>query len=152
MKTLCDKVKERKFDGFLNSNNCKIINKNNINFEIVFQNITSFTLYQIYNEYNKKLNCDRKIIKVEPSDFNDVLKEFKNRTCYLEMFTNENHIQFSFYLCCGNYSNGVWKWNVKVDKMFVDGELITNYNKVYCGKNAVCNLDSCYNCDSALVM
>ena len=142
-KTVCQEVCQRSFDGWVNAAKIKLV-KCGKYVKLIFTDVRSFTLYQVYNKYNKKLNCDRRIIKTSKDNYNQQLDNFKNRTSYLEFQScHDKHIQFSFYLKEGKYDEekNIWTWTVKPDKLFVDDVLVKEYQKYY-GTNVQCSLDA----------
>ena len=112
---------------------------------LTFTNVRKFSLYQVYNEFNKKLNCDRKVIRINPKNYNTILKQFSKRTCYLEFEPKPEigkHCQVAFNLCSSTYNqetNNI-TLEVVVDKFYIDGikKPIQDINGIYC----MCNLDS----------
>jgi len=62
--------------------------KNGKKATLTFTDVRKFSLYQVYNEFNKKLNCDREVIVIKPENYNKVLKRFNKRTGYLEFEKN----------------------------------------------------------------
>jgi hypothetical protein len=111
---------------------------------LTFIDVRKFSLYQVYNEFNKKLNCDREVIVIKPENYNKVLKKFYKRTCYLEFEPTteiEKHCQVAFNLCSAKYNQAtnIITFEVLIDKFFIDGILkpIQDINGIYCQ----CNLD-----------
>jgi hypothetical protein len=111
---------------------------------LTFTNVRRFSLYQVYNEFNKKLNCDRTVRVINPKNYNNVLKMFSKRTCYLEFEPTPEigkYCQVAFNLCLSTYNqetNNI-TLEVVVDKFYIDGVLkpIQDINGIYC----ICNLD-----------
>ena len=144
-KTVCKEVCQRKYNGWVNAEKIKL-KKCGKYVRLILSNVRSFTLYQVYNEFNKKLNKDRLVFNIEKINYGDI-QQFKNRTCYLEFQScKDKHIQFSFYLKTAEYDleNNVWKWIVIPDKLYIDGTLINEY-KFFMGRNICCSLDSSSN-------
>jgi len=111
---------------------------------LTFTDVRKFSLYQVYNEFNKKLNCDRRLIVIKQKNYNKVLKEFSKRTGYLEFEKTPEigeHCQVAFNLCSATYNQAtnIITFEVLVDKFFIDGVIkpIQNINGIYCQ----CNLD-----------
>jgi hypothetical protein len=111
---------------------------------LTFTDVLKFSLYQVYNEFNKKLNCDRRVVVIKPKKYNRVLKSFNKRTCYLEFEPSSEigkHCQIAFNLCSSQYNEvtNTMTFEVVVDKFFIDGvlKIIQDINGIYCK----CNLD-----------
>jgi hypothetical protein len=143
-KTICKKVCQRSFNGWINSPEISLKVKDGKKATLTFTDVRKFSLYQVYNEFNKKLNCDRKVLVINPENYNKILKKFSKRTCYLEFEPKPEigkHSQVAFNLCSSQYNE---KTNniileVVVDKFYIDGVLkpIQDINGIYC----MCNLD-----------
>ena len=81
--TVCKKVCKRAYNGWINSPEFSLKVKESKKATLTFIDVRKFSLYQVYNEFNKKLNCDREVIVIKPKNDNKVLKDFNKRTCYL---------------------------------------------------------------------
>ncbi len=143
-KTVCKKVCQRTFNVWISSPEFSLKVKESNKATLTFIDVRKFSFYQVYNEFNKKLNCDRTVIVIKPEKYNKVLKRFYKRTCYLEFeptFGIGKHCQIAFNLCSSQYNektNNI-TLEVVVDKFFIDGVLkpIQDINGIYCQ----CNLD-----------
>ena len=144
LKTVCKRVCQQTFNGWINSPEFSLKVKESKKATLTFTNVIRFSLYQVYNEFNKKLNCDRTVRVINPKNYNKVLNKFSKRTCYLEFEPKPEigkHCQIAFNLCSAIYNektNNI-TLEVVVDKFFIDGLLkpIQNINGIYCQ----CNLD-----------
>jgi len=142
--TVCKKVCKRGFNGWISSPEFSLKVKDGKKATLTFTDVRKFSLYQVYNEFNKKLNCDRRVLVIKPENYNKVLKKFYKRTGYLEFEPTPEigkHCQVAFNLCSSQYNektNNI-TLEVVVDKFFIDGLLkpIQNINGIYCQ----CNLD-----------
>jgi hypothetical protein len=142
--TVCKKVCKRGFNGWISSPAFSLKVKESKKATLTFTDVRKFSLYQVYNEFNKKLNCDREVIVIKPKNYNKVLKEFNKRTGYLEFEPTPEigeHCQVAFNLCSAIYNektNNI-TFEVLVDKFFIDGVIkpIQDINGIYCQ----CNLD-----------
>ena len=74
-KTVCKEVCERSFDGWVNAAKIKLVRCGKY-VKLTFTDVRSFTLYQVYNKYNKPLNCDRRILNVKKENYNQQLDGF----------------------------------------------------------------------------
>ena len=111
---------------------------------MTFTDVRKLSLYQFYNEFNKKLNCNRKIIVIKPDNYQKIIKKFYKRTCYLEFEPKPEigkHCQIAFILCSSKYDEikNIMNFEVVVDKFFIDGVIkpAQDINGIYCQ----CNLD-----------
>ncbi len=111
---------------------------------MTFTDVRKFSLYQVYNNFNKKLNCDRKVYVIKPQNYELFLKSFNKRTCYLEFEPTPEigkHCQIAFNLCSSKYnkSTNTIIFEVLVDKFYIDGVVksLQDINGIYCH----CNLD-----------
>jgi len=112
---------------------------------MTFTDVRKFSLYQVYNDFNKKLNCDRKVFVIKPQNYDKVLSKFYKSTCYLE-FEPTPEIgklcQIAFNLCLSKYdqTTNILTFEVVVDKFYIDGVVkpIQDINGIYCH----CNLDT----------
>ena len=143
-KTVCKKVCRRSFNGWINSPEFSLKVKESKKATLTFTNVIRFSLYQVYNEFNKKLNCDRTVRVINPKNYNKVLNKFSKRTCYLEFEPKPEigkHCQIAFNLCSSQYNEktNTITFEVVVDKFFIDGVVkpIQDINGIYC----MCNLD-----------
>ena len=142
--TVCKKVCQRAFNGWISSPIFSFKVKESKKATMTFTDVRKFSLYQVYNEFNKKLNCDRQVIVIKPKNYNKVLKDFNKRTCYVEFEPTPEigkHCQIAFNLCSAIYNQitNIITFEVLVDKFFIDGVLkpIQDINGIYCH----CNLD-----------
>ena len=143
-KTVCEKVCQTHFNLWIHAEKIDL-KKCGKYVKLVFSGLRGIKAYQVYNEFNKKLNCDRKVFKVSPQNDMDFFKNFVKRTSYLEFQScADKHIGFSFYLGDAEYDKEknelVLTKNI-ADKLFMDGVLITDY-KYFKGKNVNCSVDS----------
>ena len=143
-KTVCKKVCSRSFNGWINSPLFSMKVKEAKKATLTFTDVRKFSLYQVYNDFNKKLNCDRKVIVIKPQNYNKVLKQFNKRTCYLEFEPKPEigkHSQIAFNLCSSiyNQATNTITLEVVVDKFYIDGVVkpLQDINGIYCH----CNLD-----------
>ena len=91
---------------------------------MTFTYVRKFSLYQVYNDFNKKLNCDRQIIVIKPENYNKVLKDFNKRTCYIEFEPIpeiRRHCKIAFNLCSAKYNQAtnIITFEVLVDKFLL---------------------------------
>jgi hypothetical protein len=142
--TVCKKVCKRGFNGWISAPEFSLKVKDAKKATLTFINVRKFSLYQVYNEFNNKLNCDREVIVIKPKNYNKVLKDFNKRTCYLEFEPIPEigqHCQVAFNLCSATYNQATNNitFEVLVDKFFIDGVIkpIQDINGIYCQ----CNLD-----------
>jgi hypothetical protein len=143
-KTVCKKVCKRAFNGWINSPEFSLKVKEAKKATLTFTDVRKFSLYQVYNEFNKKLNCNRQVIVIKPQSYNRILKIYNKRTCYLEFEPKPEigkHCQVAFNLCSSQYNEKTNNINLEVvvDKFYIDGVLkpIQDINGIYC----MCNLD-----------
>jgi hypothetical protein len=145
LETVCKKVCEISFNGWISSPIFSLKVKEAKKATLTFTDVRKFSLYQVFNEFNKKLNCDRIVCVINPENYNKVLKRFNKRTCYLEfepILGIGKHCQVAFNLCSSQYNektNNI-TLEVLVDKFFIDGVIkpIQDINGIYCQ----CNLDN----------
>ena len=64
--TVCKKVCKRNFNGWISSPEFSLKVKDGKKATLTFTDVRKFSLYQVYNEFNKKLNCDRKVYVIKP--------------------------------------------------------------------------------------
>jgi len=148
-KTVCKKVCKKSFNGWINSPIFSLKVNESKKATLTFTDVRKFSLYQVYNEFNKKLNCDREVIVLKPQNYNKFLKSYNKRTGYLE-FESALEIgkqcQVAFNLCSSiyNQATNTITFEVLVDKFYIDGVVkpIQDINGIYCQ----CNLDNqvCY--------
>jgi hypothetical protein len=143
-KTVCKKVCKRAFNGWISSPEFSLKVKEAKKATLTFIDVRRFSLYQVYNEFNKKLNCDRKVLVINPKNYNIFLEGFNKRTCYLEFEPKPEigkHCQIAFNLCSSQYNektNNI-TLEVVVDKFFIDDikKPIQDIDGIY----SQCNLD-----------
>ena len=143
-KTLCEKVSQRQFDLWVNSDKV-IFKKCGKYVKLILSGIRGITLYQVYNEFNKKLNCNREVIRLKPENYESTLNQYKERTCFMEFISCEDkHISFAYNLGKTSYNAELNELVIRknvIDKLFVEGVLVDNY-KYYKGRNVCCSIDS----------
>jgi len=143
-KTVCKKVCQRAFNGWISSPLFSMKAKKAKKATLTFTDVRKLSLYQVYNEFNKKSNCDRKVLVIIPKAYQIIMKRFYKRTCYLEFEPKPEigkHCQVAFNLCSSQYNektNNI-TLEVVVDKFYIDEVLkpIQDINGIYCH----CNLD-----------
>jgi Fe-S-cluster containining protein len=142
--TVCKKVCKRGFNGLIFAPIFSLKVKESKKATMTFTDVRKFSFYQVYNDFNKKLNCDRQVIVIKPENYNKALKEFNKRTCYVEFEPTPEigkHCQIAFNLCSAvyNQTTNIITLEVLVDKFYIDGVLkpIQDINGIYCQ----CNLD-----------
>ena len=64
-KKVCKKVCKRSFNGWINSPEFSLKVKEAKKATLTFTDVRRFSLYQVYNEFNKKLNRDRTVLVVK---------------------------------------------------------------------------------------
>jgi len=135
-KTVCKKVCKRSFNGWINYPLFSLKVKEAKKATLTFTDVRKFSLYQVYNEFNKKLNCDRRVIVIKPEKYN-------KRSCYLEFEPTPEigkHCHIAFNLCSAIYNQAnTITFEVVVDKFYIDGVVkpLQDINGIYCQ----CNLD-----------
>ena len=148
-----NRVCRRTYNGWLSSPvfSCKVNNSKLKKATLTFTNVRKFSLYQVYNDFNKKLNCDRRISILKPKGYQNSLIGFYKRTCYLEFEPTPEigkHCQISFNLCSSQYNEktNIITFEVVVDKFFIDGVVkpIQDIDGIYCN----CNIDDAAYCSS----
>ena len=146
-------LKERQFDLWIYADKVKVIpGKNKINDKIIFCNIKSTTKYQVYNEFNKELNKDRKIEKLSPCEFNKQLCNALGPdwipTCYMEYNRcgDEKHRSFAFDLYKSKYCKGNIIFDVRLSHLDGNPEFLTKLTKPESGKYVACNIDRLRHC------
>jgi len=142
--TVCKKVCKRYYNGWISSPIFSLKVNESKKATLTFTDVRKFSLYQVYNDFNKKLNCDRKVYVINPEKYNFVLKKFNKGTCYLEFEPTseiEKHCQIAFNLCSAiyNQATNIITFEVLVDKFYIDGVVtpIQDINGIYCD----CSLD-----------
>jgi hypothetical protein len=142
--TICKKVCKRYFNGWISSPEFSLKVNEAKKATLTFTDVRKFSLYQVYNEFNKKLNCDREVIVINPNKYDLYLKNFNKRTGYLEFEPTPEigeHCQVAFNLCSSIYNQATNTiiFEVLVDKFYIDGVVkpIQDINGIYCQ----CNLD-----------
>ena len=144
-KTVCQKVCQRQFNGWVSAPLFSFKVEEGKKATMTFTDVRKFSLYQVYNDFNKKLNCDRKVFVIKPQNYDKVLSKFYKSTCYLE-FEPTPEIgklcQIAFNLCLSKYdqTTNILTFEVVVDKFYIDGVVkpIQDINGIYCH----CNLDT----------
>ena len=144
-KTVCQKVCQRSYNGWVSAPLFSFKVKEGKKATMTFTDVRKFSLYQVYNDFNKKLNCDRQVFVIKPQNYDSFLATFYKRTCYLEFEPTPEigkHCQIAFNLCSSKYdqTTNILTFEVFVDKFNIDGvaKPIQDINGIYCH----CNLDS----------
>ena len=142
-KTVCEKVCKRHFDLWINAEKIAL-KKCGKYVKLVFSGVRGITAYQTYNDFNKKLNCDRQILRINPENYEKTLEAFKKRTAYLEFQScADKRIGLSYYVGDASYNaetNELVLTRNVADKLYVDGVEVTEYT-FYKGRNVCGSID-----------
>jgi len=148
LKTLEYKVKLRGFDYWVYADNVTVIpGKKGVKDKVIFSNIKSCARYQVYNEYNKKLNKDRIITKMSASELNKQLNQLLGPnnipTCYMEYERcGDNKLRsFAFDLHKSTYCKGKLIFKVNLSHLDGNPEFLTRLRNPEKGHHVACNID-----------
>ena len=149
LKALENKVKQRGFDYWVYADNVTVIpGKKGLKDKVIFSNVKSCARYQVYNEYNKKLNKDRIITKMSPSELNKQLNQQLGPnwkpTCYMEYerCSDDKLRSFAFDLHKSRFCKGRLIFSVNLSHLDGNPEYLTKLKKPETGHYAACNIDN----------
>jgi len=148
-KTVCQKVCQRQFNGWVSAPLFSFKVEEGKKATMTFTDVRKFSLYQVYNDFNKKLNCDRKVIVLPTDKYNKIITTFYKRTSYLEFEPIPEigeHCQIAFNLNSANYDQvtNIFVLEVCVDKFFINGvqKKIQDISGIFVN----CNFDNSKGC------
>jgi hypothetical protein len=148
LKRLENNVRQRGYDLWVYADNVTVIpGKKGLKDKVIFSNIRSCAKYQVYNEYNKKLNKDRIITKMSPSELNKILNKDLGPnwkpTCYMEYErSGDNKLRsFAFDLHKSRFCKGRLIFSVNLSHLDGNPEYLSRLKKAEKGSYAACNID-----------